>query len=604
MKPGDKQTFAFDLTNDNRYVDVVLSNDAGLAPVSCRYEFVGYDTPKAVTDVALAEKDGVATVTWKAPSGGVNNGYIDPAKLYYEVVRMPDSLTVGNNLRTLSFTETMPTKMERYSYRIIPYNGSDKRGGYAESNAVLYGEAFTAPYKDDFNDASTKSLWTVCDGNADKNLWHYDSYNKAWALNTGSYNQKNSDDWLISPAISMKKGEYYAFTANIRNTFAGYKEDVRMLYGTNPADTSTFKELSADSVFDTDGKYVDKENDFTVDADGNYYVAIRSKNSGTQKSSGIFVKSVAVDAIGKAGAPAAATDLIVTPDAGGEQKVTIACTAPTKSLDGKPVSGTLKASVYRDDAAVAVVTKDGIKPGEKVSVEDAAVPTVARHSYSVAFANASGEGKKASASAFVGVYGDGYSTHFDNSSDADQYVSQGVVGNAEDHIKWGWQSWSKNLSFSAMMTKGQSFWLYFPAFKLDADAVYDLSFKWTHNIYGDKGGADASAWIGDKADSLSQKKLCDLPYTSYSGENESVEIITGAAGIYYPAINIKGTSANGVFPSPSIDDVALKKVASAKAPGKVENLTVKAADKGGKQVTVAFAAPAKVRIMPAASSPG
>lgn len=278
------------------------------------------------------------------------------------------------------------------------------------SDAILYGTAFETPYTDDFTDASTKSLWTIADDNNDKTTWKYDSYNKAWSINTGAYSIKGCDDWLISPAINMKKGYCYAFTANMRNTFRDYKEHVRLLVGTNPEDRKSFKLLAENDAYDTQGNYADWEADFTPEKDGSYYVAVLDSSNTTENCSGVYVKRISVDALGLAGAPTAADSMTVTPEADGALKATITAKAPSKALDGTALTGTLSAALYRDEATTPVAKKDDIVPSATISFVDDKVDSVATHSYSLVFSNGQGAGKKVTAKAFIGIYGDGYKT--------------------------------------------------------------------------------------------------------------------------------------------------------------------------------------------------
>ena len=139
----------------------------GSSPLNYVYAYAGYDVPKAVTGVTLAVENGQANLTWTAPEGGVNNGYIDFDHLTYKVVRMPDNVVVAESLSGTAFTETLPTKMERYYYLVAPVNGEGKQGEFTESNRILAGESFGTPYFDDFSDESTQSLWTIVDNNND-----------------------------------------------------------------------------------------------------------------------------------------------------------------------------------------------------------------------------------------------------------------------------------------------------------------------------------------------------------------------------------------------------------------------------------------------------
>lgn len=164
VQAGSAQSVAVDLTNDNHYVNVTLENSAGFSPNNFLYQYVGYDTPTAPTDVVFSTTDNNETfnVAWKAPTASVNNGFVDYANLKYNVVRMPDSVTVAKGLTTTSFSETAPDALARYSYRVYAVN-SDKTGDYTESNNILLGRAYSTPYEENFETSETQSLFTIVD---------------------------------------------------------------------------------------------------------------------------------------------------------------------------------------------------------------------------------------------------------------------------------------------------------------------------------------------------------------------------------------------------------------------------------------------------------
>ena len=226
VAPGSQQTFNREVENDNHYVYVLFSNDAGFSPINSLYVYAGYDTPLPVTNAVFTVENGVSHLTWDAPAGGVNNGYL--ADVTYSVIRMPGSVMVAEGLTECEFSETLPTKMERYYYIIIPFNGDGKRGDEATSNSVLTGSAFEAPYFDDFSDMGTRDLWTIVNANNDASswgtvyTWTFNEYNKCWGVNTGPYNmgedQDGADDYLISPGIYIEQGISYALIVNMRNT--------------------------------------------------------------------------------------------------------------------------------------------------------------------------------------------------------------------------------------------------------------------------------------------------------------------------------------------------------------------------------------------------
>lgn len=67
---------------------MVANGTAGNAYGVSGSVYVGVDEPRQPTDVvAKLGEDGKVTVSWTAPTAGINNGYIDAEHLTYIVLR-------------------------------------------------------------------------------------------------------------------------------------------------------------------------------------------------------------------------------------------------------------------------------------------------------------------------------------------------------------------------------------------------------------------------------------------------------------------------------------------------------------------------------------
>ena len=85
-EPGKE--ISTDVTVDEGVVNfiVILNNEAGKGPRAKVSIYAGNDTPDIVDSLTLTLDDaGLATVTWKAPTGGMHNGYL--GQLTYDVFR-------------------------------------------------------------------------------------------------------------------------------------------------------------------------------------------------------------------------------------------------------------------------------------------------------------------------------------------------------------------------------------------------------------------------------------------------------------------------------------------------------------------------------------
>ena len=599
---GSQQSFSQEVSNDNHYVYVLLENEAGYSPVNCLYIYAGYDTPLPVTNVNFTVENGVSHLTWDAPAGGVNGGYLE--NVTYNVVRMPGNVLVAEGLSECEFSETLPTKMERYYYIVTPFNADGKRGDDAVSNAILTGSAFQAPYFDDFSDPSTRDLWTIVNANNDASqwgseyTWQFNDYNGCWGIYTGPYNmgedQESCDDYLISPGIEIEQGISYALIVNMRNTFANYKERVSLMVGTDPNDVSTFQVLASDEAYDVDGTLADWEADFQMEESGTYYFAVRVYTHREDNASGIFVYSMVLNKLGKNEAPAEVTNLTITPDEDGEMVADVTFTVPTTTLNGEELTNPLTANVYRDGSETAVA-QFPVMVGENALWTDNTVEGVGVHTYTVGISNESGEGKRVSAEAFIGVYTAPYTNTFDTEDDARFFVTVNDSSiYSTNEYRWLWYSYNQNLALGGygyfVQHPVEKIWLYMPAIKLEKDMVYTYAFNWTYSSYNQT--CPGYAGIGMAPDSTAQTIYPEqLPFTNY-GEKVLVEneVIATETGKYYPSVLMVADVASSYI-SPSIDDISITLVGSAFAPYSVENLVAEHDKTGMLKVNFDFNAP-------------
>ncbi len=603
VAPGSSQSYNREVSNDNHYVYVLLENGGGYSPVNSLYVFAGYDTPLPVTNLNFTVENGVSHLTWDAPTAGVNGGYLEDVT--YNVVRMPDNVLVADHQSACEFSETLPSKMERYYYIVTPFNADGKQGEKTVSNSILTGNAFQTPYFDDFSDATTRDLWTIVNANNDASnwgseyTWQFNDYNSCWGIYTGPYNmgddQTSADDYLISPGIEIEQGISYALIVNMRNTFANYKERVSLMIGTDPTDITTFTVLDSDDAYDVDGTLADWEADFQVAESGTYYFAVHVYTAKEDNASGIFVYSMAVNKLGKNEAPAEVTNLTVTPDEDGEMIADVNFTVPTTTLDGNQLtSSSLTANIYRDGVEPAVAQLP-VQAGSNASWTDNTVEGVGVHTYTVGISNEYGEGKRVSAEAFIGVYTAPYTNAFDTEDDARFFVTVNDSSiYSTNEYRWIWSNYNQNLALGGygyfVQHPVENIWLYMPAIKLEKDMVYTYAFNWSYNSYNQTcpGYAGIGMAMNPDAQSVYEDQL---PFTNY-GEKVLVEneVVTTETGKYYPSVLMVADVASSYI-SPSIDDISITLVGSAFAPYSVENLLVEHDLTGLLKVNFAFNAP-------------
>ena len=593
--PGEKVSIPVTLSEGNHYVAVNTSNGTGYSPLASIRKYAGYDTPLPVGDVNFAyDADaGKNTVSWNAPAAGVNGGYLDKANIRYTVVRMPDSVTVADNYAQTVFTETTPEAMHNYSYRVYATNNG-KRGEYAESERIICGDAFTAPYSQSFADASVLGeFFTVVDANADNNTWRT-GFNDDVRIDISAYSCPTGDDWLITPAISLDGGVKYRYTINMKTFTNGYPESFEVYVGTDPADLSTFRKVASEEAFELYEDFGDYHADFLTDKPGKYYLALRYTGDSSKNASMLMLKKVSVSAVGAAKAPAAAGSLEVTAGEDDAMTATVSFDAPDRNLEEQPVSPLTRISIYRNKEAEPAHVFESPSAGAHLTWTDGSVKSVGMNTYTVVPENEYGAGESAADSAFVGVYTAPYKETFDSRGAADLYTStlDGIDLETNPFYGWEYDSMNKRMKFSAYVTDTPvEAWLYTPMIRLDADAVYELSLGVMTSVYSET--VTNKVYMGTSAEPQTQSvHVGDLPKsTAYQMKDVAYNVVTGEGGKYCFGINSKGTSANDYLDT-QLDDVRLTYKKSAFSPYEFTGYKSEAAADGSLKAVMTFRTPA------------
>lgn len=208
-KEGYQVTWTdFAVTEGIHTYKVVAENENGTGIPADLSVFVGTDTPSLSTNVTLVkDNNSLPYLIWNAPLKGVNKGWI--GELKYDIVRMPDNVTVASNLTSLDFTDNLLSNMEYYSYKVIAKN-SKKVGEGSVSNSMVFGSA-TIPWNDNFDDEITGLFWRVIDANQNGECWEWfpmAGVNNSPCVGFSPY-LVDFDDWLISPPLALRAGKKY-----------------------------------------------------------------------------------------------------------------------------------------------------------------------------------------------------------------------------------------------------------------------------------------------------------------------------------------------------------------------------------------------------------
>ncbi|MCU4162771.1 choice-of-anchor J domain-containing protein [Carboxylicivirga caseinilyticus] len=579
---GTTVTLPVSLTNENHTFSVITTNNTGTSPLTTLTKYIGNDNPKAVTNLTFSINEGISQLTWDAPTEGIYEGYINTSEMYYTVTRLPDIVVVADHLTATSFSETMPTIMARYSYEVVAYNGSEKPGVKASTQELVFGDGFEPPYNQPFEDYNALEYFNIVNNNGDNSTWQLLYQVVAYWPNT--YENKDADDWLISPAMALKAGIKYKLNFSTKSLWSPGIESMKVSLGTSQTDISTFtQELWNNTSIDF-YEYTDQSVEFSVETDGKYFIGFYAY-SPDASSSGLYLDYLNIEKIGAFEAPAKVSDLTLTPDAADDLKATLSFTAPTLNLNGESLSEITQIEIFRnDDLTNSVYTFSNPVPGTNLTWTDENVPYVGYNSYTIIPSNSGGEGEHAFVRDFIGVYTAPYSESFDDESSMEFYS---LVSLATETSNWSYNNYYQCIE-GANWSNIADEWLFLPELKLEGNMVYEISFSYTTYGIG-----DFDLTLGRSATTEAQTVINSIPSEpEYAAKKVALLFSTDDEGNYVPALHMTAGDAYWYF-FIQIDNIMVIKKAPTQSPGPIQNTVLQADANGLKQVNITFNAPSE-----------
>lgn len=380
------------LTAGAHLVKVNVTNGTGRSPVAVQEYWAGPDTPVAGNVQAVKGADGRVTLTWSAAKG-VHDGYVDASNITYRVVRKPDNVQIYNGSE-LTCTETSAvSRYGSYTYEVTAYTGTVK-GATATSEPVILGNAVKVPYAESFNTEDALRTYTIEDANADEYTWYYDEGAVCYAY---SEDEKDADDWLITPPFNLDPDMLYSLELDVESAFGG-TETIRVATGRSPkAADMTHEVLPATQIGSAESR-TERVLFRPEAADGATFIGIQAAST-YQDGYLLTLDRIALNEVASVFAPVAVTDLQVTPDAKGALSAVVTLTVPTKAIDGSDLTEDCEVDILRGNAAVAAL--QNVRPGQAVTFTDTP-PLPGNYTYTVVVVGNYGEGLSAEATVYVG----------------------------------------------------------------------------------------------------------------------------------------------------------------------------------------------------------
>ena len=162
--PGAKLSWTdTNCAEGNNTYRVAAVNDAGTGVESEVSVWVGFDTPRPVTNLTIREQDGNAVLSWTAPTTGINGAKLDPSKLTYTIVRNNET-TAAEGISGTTFTDTefASTTSQVFMYYGVKAVYGDCESEFVLSDYVILGPDNAVPFAESFaNQSLDNTPWAL-----------------------------------------------------------------------------------------------------------------------------------------------------------------------------------------------------------------------------------------------------------------------------------------------------------------------------------------------------------------------------------------------------------------------------------------------------------
>lgn len=366
-------------------------NSAGRGDDTFVKKYAGHDTPLPVTNLEVEINDeGLATLTWNAPTGGVNNGYVDLTALTYKIERLDE--VIATDITSTSYTDQLPEGIGKYKWTVYAvYN--DKKSEPTHSEEILFGDAFVLPYEQSFNHDGCIDYYTIVDNNNDNKTWSYDPSRSALKYTYHTNNQ--GDDYAITPPIRLTNEKMISIEINAYSYTLQYSERIEITLGKSPNPAEHKAIMSNTDI--TWNKPQTIRTLFSVEEEGIYYIGLHATSNADQYY--LLVTDIKVTESSNLDAPKAIENVTATPGANGALTAALIFTAPTESLKGETLTEDVIVTAYRNEEVIGTTTCT--PGGTGTIIDNNAINGI--NEYVLVTSNSAGNGDKYDIPLYVGI---------------------------------------------------------------------------------------------------------------------------------------------------------------------------------------------------------
>lgn len=397
--PGETITQNATLANGSHKLEAMATHAvAGKSRSKELSLYIGTDGPAPVTNLTLTREGDKAILTWDTPTEGMHGGVIKPNLVYYNIIRHPDNVLVGEDIDGNTWEQTITSDLYRdYYYEVVGYYKAVE-GGSAFSNKVPFGTPYEVPYSMTFDTFEDFTKCLIYNENDDDGFWGYvmqSPYCAAYKYDTFN----DADDYLFMPAVRLEAGQTYKLKYKA-SSYGGflYPESMEVLIGKGQG----VEDLTATIVENKQYPHDDmREYEAVIEnitETGAYFIAFHATT--TKGEYYLYVDDVQVVNGPSAAAPALVENLVVTPAPKAALATNISFNAPSIDFAGQPLNEITGIAIYRDDELIK--SYGTTTPGAAISYDDKGAKQ-GFNNYKIVVSNSNGDGNPAEATCWAGI---------------------------------------------------------------------------------------------------------------------------------------------------------------------------------------------------------
>jgi len=399
VEPGAQFEYKLEgIADGSHTVFVEVGTDGNFSSRAAATNYFGFDAPAKISDLKISAEGNVATVSWTAPSTGINGAPYPQENIRYTVTRHPDGKLLYRSLKTNTFTDNVEIPYTRVSYTITPYHTEypDQPGTASTTERKMLGVDMELPYSNNINSQNDFNYFITIDadgnGSDDWNApcWKYDEeYYCAFYYGSRGV---TADDWLVTPPLKLDNNRLYKLSFKWY-AYYGYGSHFKVATGAEPTVEALDNEIldvnQASTFYDRPG--LEQSVIFSV-RKGDRFIGIHHMSETMEHLS---IDDILIEDCGDARVPAPANG--ITAVATDDGKVLLSFTAPEKDCAGNALTDKIVIKVFRGSDTEPAVTFSDVEAGKSLTWTDEEAAQ-AVNTYTIVTANSFGDGLPSTAS--------------------------------------------------------------------------------------------------------------------------------------------------------------------------------------------------------------